>query len=68
MILQKKTKKIHNPNRPEISDRSYRILIVGGPSSGKTNAVLNLINHGLNIDKKFFYYMQKIDMKQNSNC
>ena len=59
MILQKKTKKIHNPNRPEISDHSYRILIVGGPSSGKTNALLNLIYPELNIDKKFFIISKK---------
>ena len=59
MMLQKKTKKIHNPNRPEISDHSYRILIVGGPSSGKTNALLNLIYPELNINKKIFIICKK---------
>ena len=35
----------HNRIWPEISDYLYRILIVGGSGSGKTNALLNLINH-----------------------
>ena len=30
---------------PYISDHPYRILIVGGSGSGKTNALLNLINN-----------------------
>ena len=59
MILQKEAKKLHNLNRPNISDHSYRILIVGGPSSGKTNALLNLIYPELNIDKKFFIICKK---------
>ena len=32
-----------------------RILIVGFSGSGKTNALLNLINHEPNIDKIFRY-------------
>ena len=43
--------KERNPNQPEISDHSYRILIIGGSRSGKTNALLNLINNEPNIDK-----------------
>ena len=35
----------------EISGHPYRILIVGGAGSGKTNALLNLINHESDIDK-----------------
>ena len=37
--------KEHNPNWSEIPDHPHRILIAGGPGSGKTNALLNLINH-----------------------
>ena len=44
-----------NPNWPEISDHSYRISVVGDSGSGKTNALLNLINHEADIDKKFLY-------------
>ena len=46
--------KEHNPNWPEIPDHAYRMLIVGGSGSGKTNAFLNLINHDQNIDKDLF--------------
>ena len=47
--------KEHNPNMPEIRDHPYRILIVGGSRSGKTNALLNLVNHKSDIDKFFLY-------------
>ena len=36
----------HNPNWPYIPDHPYRILV-----SGKTNALLNLINNQPHIDK-----------------
>ena len=35
----------HNPNCPYISDHPYRILIMGGSGSRKTNVLLNLIKH-----------------------
>ena len=41
----------HNPKWPYIPDHPYRILIVGGSGSGKTNALLNLINNKPDIDK-----------------
>ena len=33
-----------NEKRPYISDHPYRILIIGGSGSGKTKALINLIN------------------------
>ena len=45
----------HNPNWPYITDHSYRKLIVGGSGSGKTNALLNLIQNQPYIDKIYFY-------------
>ena len=45
MILQEKNWKRLNPNWPQIPDHSYRILITGGPGSGKTNALLNVIDN-----------------------
>ena len=47
--------KEHNPKWPYIPDHPYGILIVGGMGSGKTNALLNLINNQLDIDKIYLY-------------
>ena len=33
----------HNPNWSYVPDHPYRILIIGGSGSGKTNMILNLI-------------------------
>ena len=42
----------HNPSWPYIPDHSYRILIICGLGSGKTNVLLNLIKHKrLDLDK-----------------
>ena len=53
--ITKEDMKEHNQNLPEIPDYSCRILIVGGSGSGKTNALLNLINHKLYIDKTLLH-------------
>ena len=45
----------HNENRPYIQDHPYRILIIGGSGSGKTNTLLNLINEQRDIDKIYLY-------------
>ena len=45
----------HNPDWPYIPDHRYRISILGGSGSGKTNALLNLLNNQSNIDKIYFY-------------
>ena len=50
-----KNKRKHNPNYPCIPDHPYRILIIGGSGSGKTNALLNLINNQPDIDKIYLY-------------
>ena len=38
-----------NPDWPYIRDHPYRITIIGGSGSGKTNALLNLINKQPNM-------------------
>ena len=48
-------KKEHNLNWPYIPDHPYRILIIGGSGTGKTNALLNLINNQSDIDKLYLY-------------
>ena len=53
--IKKEDKKEHTPNWPKIPDHSYWILIVGGSGSGKTNALLNLINLEPDIDKIYLY-------------
>ena len=42
-FITKEGIKEHNPNWPGIPDDPYRILIIEGSGSGKTNALLNLI-------------------------
>ena len=49
--------KNHNGKWPYIPDHPYRILMIGGSGSRKTNALLNLINKEILIK---FIYMQKI--------
>ena len=46
----------HNPNWPYIADDPYRILIIAGSESGKTNVLLNLIkNRRPDIYKIYLY-------------
>ena len=45
----------HNLNWSYIPDHSYRILIIGGSGTGKTNALLNLIHNQPDIDKIYLY-------------
>ena len=53
----------HNPNWLYIPDNPYRILIIGGSWSGKTNALLNLINNQPDIDKIYLYAKDPYDGK-----
>ena len=45
----------HNQQWPYIPDHPDRILIIRGSESGKTNALLNLINNQPDIDKIYLY-------------
>ena len=53
--ITNKTNKKHNEKWPYIPDHPYRILIIGGSGSGKTNTLLNLINEQKDIDKIYLY-------------
>ena len=53
-----KNKTEHNLKWPYIPDHPYRILIIGGSGSGKTNALLKFINNQPDIDK---IYLQAKD-------
>ena len=45
----------HNEKWPYIPDHPYKILIIGGSGSGKTNALINLINEQNDVDKIYVY-------------
>ena len=53
----------HNSKWPYIPDHPYRILIVGGSGSGKTNALLNLINNQPDIDMIYLYAKDPFETK-----
>ena len=53
--ITNKNNKKHDEKWPNIPDHSYRILIIGGSKSGKTKALINLINKQNDIDKFYLY-------------
>ena len=53
----------NNLKWPYIPYHPYRILTVGGSGSGKTNALLNLINNQPNIDKVYLYAKDPYEKK-----
>ena len=53
----------HNRNSPYIPDNSYRILIIGGSGSGKTNVLLNLIENQPDIDKIYLHAKDPYEAK-----
>ena len=53
IVNENKTK--HNRNWPYIPDHPYKILIIGGLGSGKTNELINLIIEQNDIDKIYLY-------------
>ena len=56
-------KRDYNSKWPYIPDHPHRILIVGGSGSGKTNALLNLINNQPDINKMFLYAKDPYEAK-----
>ena len=61
--ITNKNNKKHNEKWPYIPDYPYRILIIGGSGSGKTNALINLINEQSNIDKIYLYAKDLSELK-----
>ena len=53
----------HNLKWPYIPDHPYIILIIGSSGSGKTNALLNLINNQPDIDKLYLYAKDPCEKK-----
>ena len=54
-IITNEKNKEHNEKWPYIPGHPYRIMIIGGSGSGKTNALLNLINQQVDIGKIYLY-------------
>ena len=61
----KETIKENNTNWPKIPAYPYRILIVGGAGSGKTNSLFNLISPEPDIGKIYLYAK---DLSNQSIC
>ena len=59
--VTKENIKEHNTNWPQTLDHPYRIWIIGGSTSGKTNSLFNLISQLLIK----YIYMLKIRAKEN---
>ena len=55
----------HNKNWPYTPDHPYRILLIKGSGSEKTNVLLYLIENNQTLIK--YICTQKIRMKQNIN-
>ena len=53
----------HNKNWPYILDHPYRLLIIGGSRSGKTNLLLHLIENQPDIDKIYLYAKEPYESK-----
>ena len=60
---RKENMKEHNPNRQEIPDYTYRILIIGGSESGKTSSLFNLISQQPDIDQIYLYAKDPYEAK-----
>ena len=60
--ITNKNNKKHNEKWPYIPDHSYRIIIIGGSGSGKTNALINLINEQdyQNVIDKIYLYARDL--------
>ena len=53
----------HNLECPYIPDHPYQILVIGDLGSGKTNALLNLINNQPDIGKTYLYVKNLYEAK-----
>ena len=56
----------HNPSWPYITVHPYKILIIGGSESGKTNVLLNLIKHQQpDVDTTYLYVKDQFESRNH---
>ena len=55
--------KAHNANRPKIPDYTHQILAIGSSGLGKTNVLLNLMNHQPGIVEIYLYAKDPYEAK-----
>ena len=63
--ITNKSNKKHNEKLPYIPDHPYRILIIGGSGSRKTNTLISLINEQKDIDTIYLYARDLSEKKMN---
>ena len=61
--VKKENIKEHNTYWPQILDHPYKILLFGGSGSGKTNTLLNLVNHKPYSDEMYLYAKDSFEAK-----
>ena len=54
-----------NYTNENILDHPFRILIIGGSESGKTNSLINLIDNQVDIDKTYLYAKDPFQTKHS---
>ena len=60
--------KKHNEKWPHIPDHPYRILIIGGSGSEKTNTLLNLIMNKIILIKSIYEPKYKVLIKKHEDA
>ena len=64
MIMKNYDQSIEKNQNPNWPDHPYRILIIGGTRSGKTNGLLNLIKHQRpDIDEVYLFLKDQLKPK-----
>ena len=61
--VTKENIKVLNPTWPQIPNHPFKILIIEGSRSGRTNSLFNLIRQQPDIDKNYLYAKDPYEAK-----